>query len=91
MGMIVKSKKTQRLFEELNMKYNPKKRLQYCYTYSNKSGYINNIKDKWITLVDLMLSMIVAPFLVIYQLYKAIQSLLPYLLVYTKKNLKEDK
>lgn len=90
MGMIVKSKKTQRLFSEININYNPKKRLQYCYTYPTKEGYINNIKDQCESLISTVSLMIISPFVVLYQLYKTIQSLFPYGLVYTKKNLKED-
>jgi len=90
MGMIVKSKKTQKLLVHINIKYNPNKKLQYCRTYSNKKGYISNIKNQWKSFFALNITIIVSPFLLLYQLYIVIQSLFPYSLVYTKKNLKED-
>lgn len=89
MGTIVKSKKTQKLFSELDIKYNPKKRLQYCRTYTKKESYTKNIKEQWRSLADLTVLMLASPFIVIYQLYNAIQSLFSYTLVYTKRNLKE--
>ena len=90
MGTTVRSKKTQKLFVDINIKYNPKKRLQYCRTYPTQKGYISNIKNQWESLFALIITMIVSPFLILCQIYKMIQSLFPYSLVYTKKNLKED-
>ncbi len=91
---IVKTIQQQRILKKIRIKYNPNKRIQYVFAFRDKGYYFKNIKETYLELFKIVLSVvgviIIAPFLILVGIKQCLTSLLPYSLVYTKKYLKDD-
>lgn len=85
---IIKTKKQVEILKKLDCAYKEGKWIQYCWTYSYKQAYIDNLKEQWKLLGQSLLMIILLPLAILQQLYRAIMSIPPYSLVITKKNLK---
>ncbi|MCY6957857.1 hypothetical protein [Clostridium brassicae] len=88
---LVKNKKTRDQLIEIEYGYNPNRFIQYCKTYPCKNGYYSNIKKRWRNFFYMILQLVITPFLVVFALYYAIQSLFPYCLVITKIKSEKNK
>lgn len=87
--MYIKTQKMQDIFIKLGkaFKYNPSKHIQYCFIFSNKTAYIENLKAQWLDFGKEVLYFVLIPFFLLYTFYKAVTSLFNYSLVITKKSL----
>ncbi|APM39413.1 hypothetical protein [Clostridium kluyveri] len=91
---IIKTTQQREMLRKFGIKYDPDKRIQYVFTLTNEGYYFKKIKETYIELFKLILSVagviITAPFLIIWGIKECLTSLLPYSLVYTRKHLKDD-
>jgi hypothetical protein len=81
--IIIKSKKQSNTLSKIG--YNPNKRMQFVPKYGQNSFYIGNIKEEFLNLLNVGLSVILAPFALIAQLIMFITSINYWTFIYTPK------